>query len=77
MVHLMARFAERELDQFALWKFSTSYGEVYSLISRALPGGWAEDSDKLFDVIWPLPAKLREDQHGSGAQANDVREHHP
>ena len=68
MVRLLARFAERELDQFALWKFNTSYGLVYTLISRALPGGWPEESDKLFDTIWPLPAHLREDQHGRSEQ---------
>jgi hypothetical protein len=60
---LLARFAERELDQFALWKFNRSYGHMYTVISRALPGGWPEESDKLFDTIWPLSARLRDDQH--------------
>jgi hypothetical protein len=70
MVRLLARFAERELDQFALWKFSTSYGPVYTLISRALPGGWPEESDKLFDTIWPLPTQLRKDQYGRDQRGN-------
>jgi hypothetical protein len=68
MVRLLARFAERELDQFVLWKFNTSYGLVSTLISRAVPGGWPEESGKTFDTIWPLPAHLREDQHGMGEQ---------
>lgn len=68
MVRLLARFAERELDQGDLWKFHTSYGPVYMLISRALPHGWPEETDNSFTTIWPLPAHLQEDQRGNGNQ---------
>jgi hypothetical protein len=66
MVRLLARYAERELDQFDLWKFHTSYGPVYMQISNALPHGWPDDSDKLFTTIWPLPKHLQGDQRGNG-----------
>jgi hypothetical protein len=68
MVRLLARFAERELDQADLWKFQTLYGPVYMLISRALPHGWPEETDNSFTTIWPLPTHLQEDQQRNGNQ---------
>jgi hypothetical protein len=64
MVRLLARYAQRELDRFDLWKFHTSYGPVHMQIGNALPDGWPEDSDKLFTTIWPLPTHLRGDRRG-------------
>jgi hypothetical protein len=35
------------------------------LMSRELLPGW---QDRAFTTIWPLPARLEEDQHGKGNQ---------
>ena len=67
LARLLARYAERELDQFDLWKLHTSYGPVYVQMSNGLPSGWPDEADKSFTTIWPLPAHLREEQHGDGS----------
>jgi hypothetical protein len=68
LVRLLARYAERELDQADRLKFHTSYGPVYMLISRELPYGWPDETDKSFTTIWPLPVHLHEVQHENGNQ---------
>lgn len=67
LIRLLARYAERELDQADLWKFSTSYGPVYLQLHRGLPSGWPEEADKSFTTLWPIPAHLEED---SGENSN-------
>jgi hypothetical protein len=66
LVRLLARYAERELDQGNFWKINTSYGPVYVQLHRGLPSGWPEEDDRLFSTVWPLPAHLQEDRQGSG-----------
>jgi hypothetical protein len=44
LVALLHRFCEYELDQFALWRLSTSYGTVFTTIARRPPEGVAPDS---------------------------------
>jgi hypothetical protein len=65
LIRLLARYAERELDQWDGWKIQTSYGPVYMLMSRGLGPGWR---DETFTTIWPPPAHLEEDQHRSDNQ---------
>lgn len=68
LIRLLARYAERELDQWELWKLHTSYGPVYLQMNRGLPSGWPNETDKSFTTIWPLPAHLEENQHGDDNQ---------
>lgn len=63
LIRLLARYAERELNQWDCWKLQTSYGPVYLQMSRELPSGWP---DEAFTTIWPLPAHLEGDQHEDG-----------
>jgi hypothetical protein len=68
LIRLLARYAERELDQWDLWKIHTSYGPVYMQMGREFPKGWPEEADDAFTTIWPLPGHLKEEQHGDGKQ---------
>ncbi|RJL32082.1 hypothetical protein [Bailinhaonella thermotolerans] len=39
LVDLLRRYGEHDLDQFALWRLGTTYGEVYVSVSRSLIPG--------------------------------------
>jgi hypothetical protein len=68
LIRLLARYAERELDQWDCWKLQTSYGAVYLQMSRGLPSGWPDKADELFTTIWPIPAHVEQDQRRDGNQ---------
>jgi hypothetical protein len=68
LIRLLARYAERELDQWDCWKLHTSYGPVYLQMSRELPPGWPDGAGETFTTIWPPSAHLEEDQQGDGNQ---------
>ncbi|MGH3299606.1 MAG: hypothetical protein ACRDP7_48260 [Trebonia sp.] len=62
LIRLLARYAERELDQGDFWKLNTSYRPVHVQMHRGLPSGWPDEEDRLFTALWPLPAHLQEDK---------------
>jgi hypothetical protein len=41
---LIKRFAETEMDQFALWRTETAYGPVYISITRVPEPGASDDA---------------------------------
>jgi hypothetical protein len=41
---LIKRFAESELDQFALWRTTTKFGPVYISIKRIADPGASDDA---------------------------------
>jgi hypothetical protein len=64
LIRLLARYAQHELDQWDAWKFDTSYGPVYTIVSRGLGPGW---HDEQFTTLWQRPEHLKEDHDGSGS----------
>jgi hypothetical protein len=51
LIRLLARYAERELDQGECWKLDTSYEPLYMQMSPELPSGRPDETGEAFTTI--------------------------
>ena len=53
LVHLLMRYAEEDMDQWAAWRWTSPYGPMFMRLTMALPEGESPDVYQPMDQFRP------------------------